>query len=267
MGPETAVGKAVLRHLSQSGRVLSLDVFDTLLLRDCRPELARLLAVSRAQAAALRAAGHGVTGRGVCLARLTAQKRAYDKAGAGDGGDPAYDDLARPMCRMLGLPDVAGGILLEAETVWDLAHVRANRRLVSVLRTAVDGVSFPPRIVGVSDMYLPEASIRRLLAAHVPDLAAMPLFVSCQAGASKRSGRLFAMVADALGVEGSAFLHIGDQADADGLKAVAAGWNSLVVPRGRLCRMSASVQDRAIRWGLRRWPALRRALDVPVSGD
>ncbi|MCB9948024.1 MAG: hypothetical protein H6842_09385, partial [Rhodospirillaceae bacterium] len=172
MGPETAVGKAVLRHLSQSGRVLSLDVFDTLLLRDCRPELARLLAVSRAQAAALRAAGHGITGRGVCLARLTAQKRAYDKAG--DGGDPAYDDLARPMCRMLGLPEAAGIVLLEAETAWDLAHVRANRRLVSVLRTAVDGVPSPPRIVGVSDMYLPEASIRRLLAAHVPHLAAMP---------------------------------------------------------------------------------------------
>jgi predicted HAD superfamily hydrolase len=76
-----------------------------------------------------------------------------------------------------------------------------------------------------SDMYLPAAQILAMLGAVGAPRA--PLFLSCERGASKRSGALFRSVAEQFGVPLSEITHVGDHTGSDytipsglGLKAM-----------------------------------------------
>ncbi len=256
MSEHTSVEETITSHLSAGpDRIVSFDIFDTLLLRRCEPELARLFSVSRWQARALRKAGMDASAQTVYRARAVYQKRAYDDVRDGTGPEPCYADIADPMIRDLGLPHGSRRHLLEAETDWDLAHVRANAGLLSALAAALKMAPPPAAVIGVSDMYFPKASIRRLIQTHVPELGDIRLFVSSDERASKRRGDLFPRVAQALGVAASTILHIGDCPHADGRQAEAAGCRSFLLRRNRVCRTVSAMQDHAIRWGLRRWPA------------
>lgn len=86
------------------------------------------------------------------------------------------------------------------------------------------------RIIFVSDMYLPEYVIKRLLSKNGYD-SYERLYVSSEARVLKHTGDLFRYVQDDLGVDPERIFHIGDNWNSDVIMARSAGWNSYFIPK------------------------------------
>ncbi len=229
-------------------QVISLDVFDTLLLRDTEPELARFDALAKAQNLALSQAGFAAPGRErLYRARLWAHKQVCDAA-ARAGGEARHDDILREVCRRCDLDAAAVPTLARAEVAWESRRLAPNRPLLAWLERLPRR-----RLVLTSDMYLATGHVRELVSAIVPGLAAVPLYVSAEYQQTKRHGGLFAILAAAEGVAPAAILHIGDHPLADGVQAMRAGCRAVHLPRSRPWRWLHRLRDRWVRRKLKRW--------------
>lgn len=95
----------------------------------------------------------------------------------------------------------------------------------------------------VSDTYFDHAFLQRLLRRAGIDVEDNRLFVSCERGATKRTGRLFPEVAAALGVRMSAIRHLGDHPQSDVANARAAGARALLFAEGAPTRYETCLHD------------------------
>ena len=229
-------------------RLLSLDLFDTLLLRDTTPELIRFNGISRAQHQALERAGFRAPGiTALYRARLWCQKQLYDAAALG-GSEVRHDEILRAMCCWCDLDPVSLPELVRAEVTYEAGQLRPNRLLLAWLARLLEQPrAIPLRVVLVSDMYLAVSSIRFLLSVLTPALMHCPLYVSAECQCSKRQGTLFPFVNAAEHIPPDHSLHIGDHPLADGLQAERAGWSTALLPRGFWWQTIHHVRNRRAR--------------------
>jgi FMN phosphatase YigB (HAD superfamily) len=198
-------------------RVLSLDCFDTLLWRstatpvDVFYDLARHPAFARL----------GMNARIRVVAEGSARERALVRSGSSEVTLAEIYRAAFP-----DLDDAAVSELSAAELGAEIRACVALPATVSLIRKAkARGL----RVVVVSDTYLREAELRRLLAAALPADAYEAIervWCSCDHGRSKAGG-LFKPVLDALGVRARDVLHVGDNPIADVEAARAIGANAV----------------------------------------
>lgn len=247
-----------IRHLerlwaSPDIRLISVDLYDTLLLRRCRPEFIRFHDIAQDQHAAL--CGTKLCSPGVdslYRARLRAHKECYDQARA-QGGEARHDQILAGACALAGLPATAIAVLAEAEIAYESMAVRRHRRLTAALTE----LRRHKPVVLTSDMYLPGSAIRRILAAATPSLADLPLFVSADVGLTKRYGELFHHMAAAMGVAPAGILHLGDHPVSDVERARQTGLNAAWLPRPWWWRTVLHWRERRIRRRLSRAGMLR----------
>ena len=215
-----------------SARIISCDVFDTLLYRDHRSERRRFNDI------ALLAARYLDDERGVRRhpnaiyhARLEVQRQAYRALDlANPTGDVRFADMLDGMTRLLSLDGPAADLLYRAEIAVETAQLSANTELMAWLRTQARAGS---RIIAVSDTYHTGETIKGLLAAHLNSDVIARIYASADFDATKRTGALFAAV---LREEGSApgdILHLGDDTRADVTMARAAGLRAVQLLRPR----------------------------------
>ncbi len=229
--------------------VLSLDVFDTVLLRAMRPELLRFRDIAACQDAALRDAGRPSPGtEALYRARLVAHKAAYDRIRHMETGEVRHEEILVEVAAAVGLDTGTLPLLAAAEAAAERVALRPNRALLA--RVARRSATI--RLVLVSDMYLSAADIRRLFECHAPALVNLPLYVSSEAGRSKRRGDLYPFVAASEGMAPGAILHVGDHPQHDVATARAAGFRALYLPRPALWRLVNRLRDRAVRRALAR---------------
>ncbi|MFC7474686.1 HAD family hydrolase [Dankookia sp. GCM10030260] len=221
------------RLAADPAAVVAFDIFDTLLRRTVTPEhvkrlsldrLARRLALPAADAAALYALRRRIEAE-LCRANADLHGELEFQ----------FESLGRELHAALlaagtaGLPADAAefaAALLDAE----MAVEREVLQPVPEAAAALDRLRRLGRhVVLVSDFYLPEAQLRQLLGGCGLAIDALPLFVSCDRMASKRSGRLFPLVLQALGIAAADLLMVGDNPHSDGAMALAAGCRSLLV--------------------------------------
>lgn len=208
--------------------VLSLDVWDTVLRRHCHPDAIKLHTAQ----AMIALAGERLDARWHDAWDLFAQRREIEaeigRECQAAGGDDEYeieDVLRRQLERCLHDAALAADLaprLVEVEIRQELAVTYADPQL---LRLIAD--KKPARLVAVSDFYMTEARLRRLLAAKAPELVFERVFVSCDQRLNKRSGRLFHHITAELGVPAGAILHVGDNAAVDVERARACGLNAI----------------------------------------
>ena len=91
-------------------------------------------------------------------------------------------------------------------------------------------------IVYISDMYLGENFIRRLLNKHGICLEDEKIYVSCEHGISKTTGKLFELVSDDLGISPEWIHHYGNSQRADVEGAEKAALKATHLPEGNLNR-------------------------------
>ncbi|RWA78091.1 MAG: hypothetical protein EOQ31_35635 [Mesorhizobium sp.] len=195
---------AIMEDLDDSVKVLSLDCFDTLLWRET--------ATPRDVFAIL--ADHPVARRlGITpYQRISAAARAH-RAKRLENGSTEIDlgDIYR---LFTSLSDKERELLAEAEIRTEMNVCFAFSPYVELIRLAhARGI----KIIVVSDTYLREGELRRLLARHLPaDVmqAISKIYCSVDYGTSK-SHALFQVVIKECGAPASQLLHIGDNDVAD----------------------------------------------------
>lgn len=220
--------------LPAGGGVLSLDVFDTLVLRDNSAEITRFVAFGAAMAeAARRAAPEGgaraVTAEDAFLARqwgTFASYRATDRVkGAGEG---SLTEIHRTASRLLVGDDRLAEAFIEAELDAEALRMRANpfwTRFIPAHR-ARGG-----RVLLLSDMYMHAPQIAALLARlGIGEDAYDLLLSSADTKVSKASGGLFALAEDRLSAGPGAFVHLGDSLKGDYQMPRRQGWASVLLP-------------------------------------
>jgi len=195
-------------------QLLSLDVFDTLLLRTCeRPEDVFLEVGRRAAARGWLAAGIGP--HEFASLREASQHHNYGTLGR----EPQLEDIYGR------LPDWIGsrGSLQRLEEEIETEFCILNPSVASLVASCRDR---DIRVVLLSDMYLGERRVRALLEQAGFDTRVWTdrVFVSVDAGGYKMTGALYEQLAAAYpDMPRSAMLHIGDNVQSDVRAARAAG--------------------------------------------
>lgn len=191
-------------------RVLSLDVFDTALLRAVRrpvdafhllaPGIRRELgADSELPVAALRAASE-----------REARARRLREAGHEEVG---LLDIYDVFCAKAGVDPAVHRVRLAAlEAEVETALLYANP---AVLAAATAAEKAGTRVVYVSDMYLPREFIVEALRRGGFGVDKGALYLSAERGVSKHGGKLFDVLLQELGCEGSDVVHVGDNLHSD----------------------------------------------------
>jgi FMN phosphatase YigB (HAD superfamily) len=194
-------------------RVLSVDIFDTLVWRRVPEPEDLFFLLGRALAADGKLASH-VSPIQFAELRRAAQRAAREKAEAATG----YREI-RLTDVYAGLPDslFAAGFdanaRIAAELACEKSHLLLDEDLAGLVRFAkVSGA----KVFFVSDTYFTAAEIWELLAAAgFTDKALVDrLYVSCEAGRPKYRDLFDTVLKDA-GVPAAAYAHVGDNIDAD----------------------------------------------------
>ncbi|RUU48905.1 hypothetical protein EOD08_00465 [Mesorhizobium sp. M6A.T.Ca.TU.002.02.2.1] len=194
----------ILDDFGDSITVLSLDCFDTLLWRKtATPTDVFAVLADNPVARRLGIAPHQ---------RVSAAARAYRAKPLENGSrEPDLGDIYRFFTSLSG---EERELLAEAEIRTEMDVCFAFSPYVELIRLAhARGI----KIIIVSDMYLREGELRRLLARHLPEdvmQSISKIYCSVDYGTSK-SNALFQIVIKECGVPASQLLHIGDNDVAD----------------------------------------------------
>jgi FMN phosphatase YigB (HAD superfamily) len=216
--------------------VLSLDLFDAVLLRDHSLQRQRFAEISAVAATLLRQSGHAIEPQVLTSLRTNVHTLSYRSAAIErPAGDAALKRIHALQGRLLGLPDDCQPLLREAELMVECKRLRANQPLLAVLRRFA---SAGKRIVATSDTYYSSQDLEWLLGRIVRcPSPIMRQYSSSDIGLTKHPGGLFVAVAEREQVEASRILHRGDDLHADIKMANAAGCQTIHLPRPALVRV------------------------------
>jgi predicted HAD superfamily hydrolase len=218
-----------LRFDPEAIDVVSVDLFDTLLLRDHRCERRRFLMMARKAAEALDQAGYSVSPEALHHSRLDAQRLAYRALETErPQGDVPIARIYRLQTAILGLPAAAAEVLKSAEISFEASSLRPNRRL---LRQLGELRAIGKRVIAISDIYLPREGLCELLDRLAPGHPIEAVYCSAELNLTKRSSELFGAVLELERAPAGRVLHLGDDRRADHEMARLAGLQSRWLPR------------------------------------
>lgn len=232
-------------------RAVSVDVFDTLLLRTTTPEVVKFHRLGIAQARSLAGLGaRPLPAAGMLELRLWAAEAAYRNTRLVRGArEPGVEAILGVMADYLigcgrldpARRDAALTRLLDVELHAEAADLTRNRPLVALLRGARRR-GLP--VIALSDMYLRGRHVRQLIAGAGAADAVSGIVVSSDLGFGKACGALFAQLCQDLGIQAGALVHLGDNAHADVAMARRAGVRAFHVPRSRVWRGVRATRQR-----------------------
>ena len=204
-------------------KVISFDVFDTLLLRPVSSEEVKF--------GLLEKTFRRLTGANISFSRIRTMAEASLRRrilrGELEKEDVTLTEIYGQMVREFPVDDAAAETLKAEEEALEfrLAEPRKSGQDLyeEALRTG-------KRVIVITDMYLESGIIRRLLLENgYPEPER--IFVSSDTGLRKSTGNLYGYVSEELGVQPGEIFHIGDSPEADVRKAEEKGLISAWLPR------------------------------------
>lgn len=187
-------------------KFVSVDVFDTLLIRKNDDENHRFFMVSKIASSLLK-----IETDKIFEARLFAHHACYSIR-LNNESEPSISKIFAVMCNYLGIDNGKIDKLIEIELDFETTQLTPNKNLISVLNSVKD-----KKIILLSDMYLTSKHILSLLEKLNVKLPDLEIFSSSDLGLSKRSGSSFQILSkNNKMTEG---LHIGDNLVSDILNA------------------------------------------------
>ncbi len=198
--------KKDLNALLASARIVSFDVFDTVLLRKTKcptdvflfmqGEAGKLLGNPRAQ---------------FCELRVNAERIARQRALQEHGhGETTFDEIYSVFQELTQIDDTALKALKALEIASEKRFIYPHPEALKVYETAL---SQGKTVTFTSDMYLPGSIVADLLETN--GFSAQNLLLSSETRVTKHSGELFDLVVDKFGGEPDKILHIGDNEASD----------------------------------------------------
>jgi FMN phosphatase YigB (HAD superfamily) len=219
-GTEFLKACTLSQELSPRTRI-SVDVFDTLLLRKPVSERRRFYKIATAFSSLVPHPYQRPSPELVYEARVEAQRWAYRALDAGsvDGEVKIFDIFDRQL-RLLGLPRELDSLLMKAELQVERDVLRPNQSLIGWLKWQRTR-NIP--VIAISDTTLPATALRSLIEAVAEPKVIDRIYTSADLGLSKRKGGLFKEVANREKVEVGELIHFGDDRRADLEQGLAAG--------------------------------------------
>lgn len=220
-----------IRHILDSPVIhtLSLDIFDTLLLRRLAPEYYRFLRIAEHIGRVLQQHGLERPNVEIFQARLLATGIIYRTMQERDGdGEGQHDRIIALQLRALDLPQSLSPLLVEIEATYEINVLSPDRQVVALVNHVRQ---LGKRVILVSDMYLRGSTIATILDAHDVRQLTDATYVSSEVGMTKHRGGLFQHVIEREGRPAGGYLHIGDNHHADLLSARRLGWVAVWRPR------------------------------------
>jgi FMN phosphatase YigB (HAD superfamily) len=220
---------------ASGAEVLSLDVFDTLLLRDNQSEARRFWELSKLIRKDLVGAksyprAAKLSDEDFLLARVEGMRVSYrTRKPVKACFEGVLDDVVKIARRALGLPATVDKRFIAAEIAYEASVLAINEAVMDLARAvkAKGG-----RVILVSDMYLRSEHISAILEKVDADAVKVvdQIFSSGDLVVSKRSGRIFREIERRFELGPGAFFHIGDALVGDVSKPREAGWSALHFP-------------------------------------
>lgn len=215
--------------LRQTG-ILSLDVFDTLILRDNSSEITRFYDIGGKMAALANAStGRGVSQVDAFVARHLGTKASYRASRMINGcREGSLSEIHATASCLLTRDDKLAEAFITAELEYEAGRIEKNAFLVEYAeRHRARG----GRVVLLTDMYMHAEQVARLLnALGIPETAYDALISSADTKVSKASGGVFRTVQEQMQASPSDFVHVGDNFRGDFAQAVRQGWQALHLP-------------------------------------
>ena len=210
--------------------VVSVDVFDTTLLRDNKGQRRRFAEVAAEFSRSLGREGHAFDIGLLFKLRLMVHGLAYQAVAIErPAGDATLARMQKVQCLLLALDPSHIAQMQEAELAVERRSLSANRRLIDWL-AAMRAKGKP--VIAISDIYLPTTIVGALLSEKAGS-AIQRTYVSSDLGLTKHAGKLFANVAATEGMPLARILHCGDHPRSDVAMPRAAGMQAAFLPRPR----------------------------------
>ncbi len=212
-------------------RLISTDIFDTLLLRTGRSERSRIFCGEKLFSELLARKGFAVPADLLVDARLVSQRLAFRALSVGGiAGEVLLRDILARQLAMLGLPASLVEERLNIEIQVEKQSLTANVALADMLRSLRSGGK---RVVAISDTTLPRTAVEELITHFHGDDILDCIYTSADHQLTKRDRGLFTAVSEIERVPPSALLHIGDDATADVRAPNSIGVRAVHLPRPR----------------------------------
>ena len=216
-------------ELKDGARVLSLDVFDTFLIRDNSSELLRFYEIGETicELCQVDLAGRVLKPVDAFIARQMGTRATYRASrkvmGAREG---SLSDIYLTASRLLNLNDSWAERLVEREISYEATRITVNPFLLDYISAfRKQGGS----AILVSDMYFHAEHIEVLLRKLGVDSTLFgKIYSSGDEKISKASGLIFQKIEKDMGHD--QFFHVGDSFKSDYVNPLHAGWNALHLP-------------------------------------
>ncbi|MGA2288039.1 hypothetical protein [Bradyrhizobium sp.] len=240
--------------------IVSVDVFDTTLLRNNKGQRRRFAEVAVELSRRLAREGHAFDVGLLYRLRVAVQGLAYQAVRIErPEGDATLARIQQIQSVLLGIDPSCVRHMLEAELAVERRSLSANRALIDWL-VAIRAEGKP--VIAISDIYLPETVVNELLFTSTGGTTIDRTYVSSDLGLTKHSGKLFASVAASEGVPLARMLHCGDHPRSDLAMPRAAGMQAVLLPRPRLQRAIRKLSSLA---GALAEPRIKPATSMPAS--
>lgn len=159
--------------------------------------------------------------------RIQAEKNAREKVKT---FEPNIDDIYIELKLITGFSSEQINFCKDVEHELELKFCK-RREVAFLLYQFAKAIG--KKVIAISDMYFSKTFLRELLKKSGYEID--DVYVSCDKGLSKSSGKLYTFVAKDLGVSRNSFLHIGDNYDSDVENARKRGFDACFLPKTTAC--------------------------------
>jgi len=218
---------------SKGKDVYSVDIFDTVLLRNYKSEYFRFYELAKIVKSEFELS---IPVQSIFYARVEAARLAYYIYGDKQSKEPSIDYIYTLMFNVLGITP-SGELLakmLSLELLYEKTQLSPNLPLINFLKKKKEQGAL---IIGISDMYLNSSSIVDLVYSNGEELIFDKLYSSADFKESKREGSLYEIVINDLGLNKDKFIHCGDSYHSDFVMANNYGISAVYTPRTKIWQL------------------------------
>lgn len=210
-------------------RILSLDVFDTLLLRDDSSELTRFFEIGKRMSKFCNDKKIRVTPTDAFLARYYGTKATYRTRSLREGcREGSLDEIHQTASRILVGNDELASDFVGIELEFEASTLKVNAWLLGQIEEAKQDQK---SVILLSDMYMHSRHIEMLLELlKVKRSLFDGVFSSADLIVSKHSGKVFSHIEKNMDASSSDFFHLGDSLKSDFVMPMRSHWKACQIP-------------------------------------
>lgn len=225
------------KALNPSTELVSVDIFDTLLLREAISEPQRFYIIGKLFMKALsnQRINILISAEELLQYRIDAGKIVYRHMPPVNGVREAkYEDIAILFLKLAGIPQNHFNLLKQVELAYEASVLLPNETLIKILYQAQKKGK---KIVCLSDMYFSSADLTYLIQQRIPDFFFNEVISSADMGVAKHSGHIYKYLLNKENIDPTRVIHCGDNKYSDVIQARRSAIQAVCVRRPKIWRM------------------------------